>query len=51
MGDNRDNSADSRWFGCVAREAIGGRVVGVAGSLDLQRHFRPRWSRFCRGVA
>jgi signal peptidase I len=50
MGDNRDNSADSRWFGCVAREAIAGRVVGVAGSLDLQRHFRPRWSRFCRGV-
>ena len=51
MGDNRDNSADSRWFGCVGRDAIAGRVVGVAGSLDLQRHFRPRWSRFARGVA
>ncbi len=51
LGDNRDQSADSRWFGFVERKAIAGRVVGLAGSLDTQRHFRPRWERFCRGVA
>lgn len=51
MGDNRDQSADSRWFGFVERKAIAGRVVGLAGSLDTKQHFRPRWARFCRGVA
>jgi signal peptidase I len=51
MGDNRDQSADSRWFGFVERKAIAGRVIGLAGSLDTKQHFRPRWERFCRGVA
>lgn len=50
LGDNRDQSADSRWFGFVAREDIAGKVVGVAGSLDTQRQWQPRWSRFCRGL-
>jgi signal peptidase I len=50
LGDNRDQSADSRWFGVVAREDIAGRVIGLAGSLDTQRQWRPRWSRFCRGL-
>lgn len=51
LGDNRDQSADSRWFGFVSRGAIAGRVVGLAGSLDTQRHFRPRWSRFFSPVS
>ena len=50
MGDNRDQSADSRWFGFVERKAIAGHVIGLAGSLDTKQHFRPRWARFCRGV-
>lgn len=46
LGDNRDLSADSRWFGFVARGEIAGRVIGLAGSLDIERGFRPRWERF-----
>ena len=34
LGDNRDRSADSRFFGFVPERAIEGRVVGVAFSLD-----------------
>lgn len=45
MGDNRDNSHDSRAFGFVDREAFIGRVHGVAFSLDPQRYWLPRWSR------
>jgi signal peptidase I len=46
MGDNRDNSFDSRWFGFVDRERILGRATSVVLSVDLHRHFAPRWSRF-----
>jgi len=46
MGDNRDNSGDSRHFGFVDRSAVAGRVVGVALSLDKADAWRPRWSRF-----
>jgi signal peptidase I len=51
LGDNRDLSADSRWFGFVARGDIAGRVIGLAGSLDTARGFRPRWQRFLSRVA
>lgn len=46
MGDNRDNSADSRYFGFVDREAIIGQATGVALSLDYENWYLPRWSRF-----
>lgn len=46
MGDNRDNSRDSRWFGCVERSAIVGRATSVLLSVDPSRHYMPRWSRF-----
>jgi signal peptidase I len=46
MGDNRDNSADSRYFGCVSRERIVGRAVGIAASLNVEDHYLPRWHRF-----
>lgn len=46
MGDNRDNSADSRYFGFVERKLVIGRVQGTVWSLDHDRHYLPRWSRF-----
>jgi signal peptidase I len=46
MGDNRDNSYDSRWFGFVERERILGRATSVVLSLDRNHGWRPRWSRF-----
>ena len=46
MGDNRDNSADSRYFGFVDRAAIIGQATGVALSLDYDNWYLPRWSRF-----
>ena len=46
MGDNRNNSKDSRFFGTVDRHLILGRAVAVAVSVDRDRHFAPRWDRF-----
>ncbi|MEN8008149.1 MAG: signal peptidase I [Candidatus Krumholzibacteriota bacterium] len=46
MGDNRDNSADSRYFGFVPRSDVVGRVEGIAFSLDYEDHYKPRWWRF-----
>ncbi|MGB0715633.1 MAG: signal peptidase I [Phycisphaerae bacterium] len=46
MGDNRDNSRDSRWFGFVPRDVIVGKAVGVAMSLDPDYWRLPRWNRF-----
>ncbi|MBW2623892.1 MAG: signal peptidase I [Deltaproteobacteria bacterium] len=46
MGDNRDVSADSRFFGFVERKQIVGRVLLVVFSLELDNHYLPRWHRF-----
>ena len=46
MGDNRDNSADSRYFGFVERKKIIGRANAVVISLDHDNHYKPRWDRF-----
>jgi signal peptidase I len=48
MGDNRDNSRDSRAFGFVPRDRIVGRATAVAASIDPERFFLPRWKRFFR---
>ncbi len=50
MGDNRDNSFDSRYFGPVDRHLIVGKAVGVAFSLDHSRYFLPRSGRFLLGL-
>jgi signal peptidase I len=50
MGDNRDNSKDSRFFGCADRSAILGRAVATAISNDPDNHFMPRWHRFFRSL-
>jgi len=46
MGDNRDDSFDSRFWGTVKREKIVGRATTVVMSLDRNNHHLPRWSRF-----
>jgi signal peptidase I len=46
MGDNRDESYDSRFFGPVRRDQIVGRATHVAASVDPERHYLPRWERF-----
>lgn len=46
LGDNRDNSADSRVIGFVPRDEIIGRSSKVAFSLDYDNYFLPRSERF-----
>jgi len=48
LGDDRDHSGDSRWFGFVPRRDICGRAFGVAFSLDHEHHYLPRADRWCR---
>jgi signal peptidase I len=42
LGDNRDNSEDSRYIGSIPRDVIVGRAFAVAYSLDADRWYRPR---------
>ena len=46
LGDNRDNSADSRVYGFVPRDEIVGNAKTVVLSLDYDRHYLPRLDRF-----
>ena len=48
MGDNRDNSFDSRYFGFVARQQIVGRAKDVVVSLNRDNYWLPRAERFFR---
>jgi signal peptidase I len=50
MGDSRDNSYDSRYFGVVDREQIVGRAQRVLVSFDINRHFGPRFGRFFEAI-
>ena len=52
MGDNRDNSVDSRYYGIVPRRNFRGRPTFVYYSFDMERgvdYFRAiteiRWRR------
>lgn len=49
LGDNRDNSKDSRYIGFVKRELITGQVKRVAISFDANHYYLPRVDRV--GVA
>jgi len=45
MGDHRDDSFDSRFWGFADRDRIVGRASAVALSFDFSE-WRPRWKRF-----
>lgn len=46
LGDNRDNSADSRYIGMVPRALLIGRAERVLASADIQGNWLPRTERF-----
>ena len=46
LGDNRDNSADSRYIGLVPRHLLIGRAVRVLVSADIEGDWMPRSERF-----
>ena len=46
LGDNRDNSADSRSFGFVPRERLIGRAVAILVSANITGDWAPRFERF-----
>ncbi|MFP6654629.1 MAG: signal peptidase I [Myxococcota bacterium] len=46
LGDNRDQSRDSRFIGTVALDDIYGRVTHVALSLDPDNSYKPRFARW-----
>ncbi|MFT7526098.1 MAG: signal peptidase I [Arenicella sp.] len=46
LGDNRDNSADSRVIGLVPRNEIIGRTRSVVMSLNYNNNYLPRNDRF-----
>ena len=46
LGDNRDNSNDSRFIGFIGRKQIVGEATAVAFSLDRGNHWAPRFDRF-----
>lgn len=45
LGDNRDNSADSRYIGFVPRRNIVGHATRVVVSFNPERYFMPRGTR------
>ena len=46
MGDNRDDSTDSRVFGFADRDSIVGEATSVVFSFDIFNNYKPRWKRF-----
>lgn len=46
LGDNRDNSADSRFIGLVERRQLIGRAERILVSAAILDHWQPRFSRF-----
>lgn len=46
LGDNRDDSADSRYIGLVPRNLLIGHAVRVLVSADIKGNWAPRTDRF-----
>jgi signal peptidase I len=49
MGDNRDNSNDSRYWGTLDMNLVKGRAMFLYWSWDGQRNW-PRWNRILRVI-
>ncbi len=50
LGDNRDNSADSRYIGLVPRDEFVGRANTVVASLNPDNWYLPRGDRFWKAL-
>ena len=46
LGDNRDNSSDSRCFGYIPRSEIRGHATRILLSLNKNDSYKPRFERF-----
>jgi len=46
MGDNRNNSMDSRYYGLVPMQEIQGKATNVMYSLDADSYYAPKSERF-----
>jgi len=46
LGDNRDNSQDSRYIGLVPRALLIGRAERILASADINHSWQPRTERF-----
>jgi signal peptidase I len=50
IGDNRDNSADSRYWGFVPEDNLVGKATRIWFNWDLQRTGGPKWDRIGRQI-
>jgi len=50
MGDNRDNSDDSRFWGFVPEDNLVGKATRIWFNYDLQRSGGPKWSRIGKAI-
>jgi signal peptidase I len=50
LGDNRDNSADSRYIGLVERNQLIGRASRILVSADITDTWLPRFERFGKNL-
>ena len=51
LGDNRDNSADSRYIGLVPRHLLIGHAHRVLVSADIKGNWAPRFERFWQALS
>ena len=51
LGDNRDNSADSRYIGLVPRQLLIGQAFRILVSVDILGHWLPRFDRFGQALS
>ncbi len=50
LGDNRRNSADSRFYGFVPRHELKGKATAIAFSLNYGNYYIPRDNRFFKNI-